>query len=102
MEFDHVIYVRWRLPVKYCKNEDGSPAWLDGQTPDVTPGERAKYLRMAEAAWWEVDPGSDVLDPPLFRMRNKFFRKKEYIGRHRVATDHGFSCTLYEVCTLTK
>lgn len=85
---DNVVgYIRWKLPVKYCKTKDGSPTWPDGQTPDVTPDEHAKYVKMAEAAWWETDPSSDVLDPLIVGMKRELFGRKDYVGRYSVAPD---------------
>lgn len=80
-----VGYIRWRLPAGRCRNEDGSPAWGDGQIPDVSPAERAVYDRRAEAAWWETDPSGDVLDGPMIKMKNDLLGKKDYIGMRTVS-----------------
>lgn len=81
-------YIRWRLPSKYCKNEDGTPVWPEGQVPDVSPEEKAEIVQRAEAADWNPSDDADHLDVPVTKMKNEFLAKKAYIGlssKHRMS-----------------
>lgn len=73
-------YARWALPRKYCKNEDGTPVWPEGQVPDVDPAEKERIVQRAEAADWNMDHSADGLDVPLTRKKEELLAKKDYIG----------------------
>lgn len=74
-------YARWKLPPGYDKNEDGSPTWPEGQTPDVTPEERANIEEVADAAVWNPDDESDDLDAPITRRKIEYLARKEYLSK---------------------
>lgn len=73
-------YIRWKLPYKYCKKEDGSPVCPEGQVPDVSPEEKARIVERAEIADWNPDTETDHLDVPVTKMKKEFLAKKDYIG----------------------
>lgn len=75
-----VGYIRWKLPAGHREDEVGRAVWQEGQTPDVSDGERKRFEEMAAAASWEIDRSSDVLDEPFSRARQDFLAKKEYLG----------------------
>lgn len=76
-----VGYIRWKLPLSHVTNEDGSPVWQEGQTPDVGPEERALIHKTAETAIW--DPiefrGEDDLDAILEWTIDQYLAKHEYL-----------------------
>ncbi|KAI3392442.1 hypothetical protein diail_5686 [Diaporthe ilicicola] len=72
-------YARWKLPPGYQENEDGSAVWPEGQTPDVTPEERAKIEEVADAADWELDHEGDHLDAPITRRKIEYLARKDYL-----------------------
>ncbi|KUI65965.1 hypothetical protein VM1G_02388 [Cytospora mali] len=74
-----VGYIRWTLPIKHCKNEDGSPVWPEGQTPDVSPEEKARLIKRAEAADWNPSSEADHLDDPVGKKKKEFLAKKDYL-----------------------
>lgn len=76
-----VGYARWKLPPTRYKNEDGSPVWPEGQTPDVSDEELAKILARAAGANWNpnaTEPNDD-LDEPLTARKHELMAKKEYL-----------------------
>lgn len=74
-------YARWKLPPGYDKTEGGGPTWPEGQTPDVTPEERAKIEEVADAAVWNPDTESDDLDAPITRRKIEYLARKEYLSK---------------------
>lgn len=74
-------YARWKLPPGYHKDEDGNPTWPEGQTPDVTPEERAKIEEVADAADWNPDDEGDDLDAPITRRKIEYLARKEYLRK---------------------
>lgn len=70
-------YIRWNLPQKRCKTQDGGPVWPEGQTPDVDPEEKASIFQRAEAADWNPRHEADHLDEPLTRRRKEHIAKKD-------------------------
>lgn len=88
-------YIRWNLPQNHCKNEDGTPVWPEGQTPDVDPEEKATIVKMADAADWNPGQEADHLDEPLTRRKNEFLAKKEYIGKPATKVDF---CSVMITC----
>ncbi|KAF7589819.1 hypothetical protein BBP40_003629 [Aspergillus hancockii] len=57
-----VGYARWILPARHLAAEDGSPAWVEAQVPDVDEGERKWCEELAESAWWNPRGDMDELD----------------------------------------
>lgn len=78
-------YARWKLPPGYHKTEDGGPTWPEGQTPDVTPEERAKIEEVADAADWNPDDESDDLDAPITRRKIEYLARKEYLRKRHLS-----------------
>lgn len=74
-------YARWKLPPGYHEDKDGNPTWPEGQTPDVTPEERAKIEEVADAADWNPDDEGDDLDAPITRRKIEYLARKEYLGK---------------------
>ncbi|KUI59146.1 hypothetical protein VP1G_06410 [Cytospora mali] len=73
-------YIRWTLPTKHCKNEDGSPVWPEGQTPDVSPEEKVRLIQRAEAADWNPSSEADHLDDLVGKKKKEFLARKDYLG----------------------
>lgn len=81
-----VGYIRWKLPLSRLLNKDGSPVWPEGQTPNVSPEERAQIHKTAGTAIW--DPleygGEDDLDAILGWTKNKYLAEHEYMCSSRL------------------
>lgn len=77
-----VGYIRWKLPSDRARDEDGSPVWPEGQTPDVSPEERDQFEKTAAQADWNPleYQGEDDLDAILGRTKDRLLGKKEYIS----------------------
>jgi GNAT superfamily N-acetyltransferase len=77
-------YARWTLPEKYSKHDDGSPAWQEGQVPDVDNEQRDEIEKKAEVAQAQWHPtefvGEDDLDAILTTTKNAILAKKDYVG----------------------